>query len=272
MEVHCAAPVFAVIAVRVDMFRVEKSQAFAIEACQDAVAANFPIKALEQHHEIVPADVSHKIELANAAFPQDAGQKLNHVITLPKSVDVVIGFELVEIEIGCHKSLLVDQQALEVLLDRHISGQAAQRIGITGSDDLHVGDLAHQIKARPDAQIPSIGGDDEPLGKGCLAFSYHLFRKFGHGCGFVDDQRVGIHKVGTRFFAMEFTSIEADKAIEQGRAVNHAHRNSVIHNRHGMQVRMLHHQFKHLFAGSRWRDGGCRHDQPARRKQTVAFR
>ena len=52
-----------------------------------------------------------------------------------------------------------------MLVDRHVARQQRERIGIARGFQLHLRQLAQQILAGGDAQIPTIFGDDEAVGE-----------------------------------------------------------------------------------------------------------
>ncbi|MNI26249.1 hypothetical protein D3C73_799400 [compost metagenome] len=52
------------------------------------------------------------------------------------AVDVVEGFEAVDVDVTDHRFAFLLQQSREALLDRHVARQQSQRVGVAGLLDL----------------------------------------------------------------------------------------------------------------------------------------
>lgn len=68
---------------------------------------------------------------------------------------------MIEIAIGGDKLSAGSEQFLEVFVDRHVSRQLRQGIGVARGLDLQVGDHSHEFPQVADSAVEAIARDDE---------------------------------------------------------------------------------------------------------------
>ncbi len=127
------------------------------------MAAVFPVGTLEQHHEIVAADVAAEVRQRIDDLGQGSGQHDNDIVAFTVAEYVVERLEAVDIEVAGVKADSVLQQAVDVFVDWDASGQLRQRIGVAGGLHLHFGDHAHQVVGTANSRVAAILGDDESI-------------------------------------------------------------------------------------------------------------
>jgi len=113
-------PVLAVIAAKISIFRSKVGGHGLIECKQNGLTTRFPVIALEEDNEIVSADVPDKIQVRIAMLNQNTAQKLNGIVSFAIAVDIVERLEMVQVGIARAKTDPVMQQAVDVLVDRHV--------------------------------------------------------------------------------------------------------------------------------------------------------
>jgi len=97
------------------------------EAIDDFPAASFPVSTLEDNEEIVTTDMPDKVDILIDRLTDHASQDLDDVVAAAIAVGIVVRFESVDIEIGDDKVFARCQHAVDVLVDRHVTGELGKR-------------------------------------------------------------------------------------------------------------------------------------------------
>jgi hypothetical protein len=187
--------VFADVAAALAVFDAVEVLHVLLELGQHRLAALLPILALEQDHEIVAADVADEIAVAVAMVAEDLAGQLDDVVAAPVAVDVVEWLEMIEIEIADPEARAGRQQAVDMLVDRHIARQLGQRIGVARGVDLHLRDLAHQVVAGAHAEVAALVGDDEAVEQMMGVGLHHAEAQVLQAGVLVGDQRLAVHEL-----------------------------------------------------------------------------
>ena len=142
MLCELALTIFRLYPATLEIARVVMRQRCNIEFLEHAVAALLPVFALEQHEEVIPADVSDEIGFRPRDFLQQFADQLDHLVAPTEAVDVVIWLEMIDIEVASGEFDAFFQQAVDVFVDGHIARQLSKRVGIACRGNLHLRDLA----------------------------------------------------------------------------------------------------------------------------------
>src|SRR6202011_6016152 len=98
-------------------FLMKQSQCRRVEARDDPHAACRPVRALEQHHEVVSSHVAREVALRIAFGNDDAGQKPDHLVALPVAELIIEGLEVVQITVSRTESAIACQQSANMFAD-----------------------------------------------------------------------------------------------------------------------------------------------------------
>src|SRR5450830_80155 len=99
MQHALAITVFAVIATALLVFQIIKSLRVAAERFQHGIAAALPVFALEHDQKIIATNMTDEVVLRITKLAQRTPGQLDHVITLAIAIDIVEGFEMIEIAV-----------------------------------------------------------------------------------------------------------------------------------------------------------------------------
>ncbi len=150
-------------ATRFQVFCAVETAALVLEIIQQVFKTPFPVLEAQHHQKVIPADVPDKVPARINAIIQALRQAQQHFITPGVTVDVVEGFEAVDVHVTDHRLTALLQQAGQALLDRHVAGQQGERVGVTRLLDLHLGNQLEHIDHPTQPQVSAVGGNDEIL-------------------------------------------------------------------------------------------------------------
>ena len=162
---------------------------------------DLPVAALHQQNEIVAADVADEIQLGVAGPVQDAAGELDHLVALAVAVGVVEGLEVIEVAIAGDERRVRMQQALDMLVDRHIARQQGERVGVARRFQLHLRQLAQQVLAGGDADVAPVLGDDEAVGEMAAVRLGQEVAEFFDGHALFHQQRIALDQVAAGLLA-----------------------------------------------------------------------
>ena len=231
LEGDFAAPVFRHVTTMCPLFGTEHSVHRFGKAADQRPAANLPVGALEDHEKVVAADVADKILRLVSRFADQAAERLNHVITAPVAEGVVVGLEIVDIDVSRDKATASRQHAVDMFVDRHIARQLGQRIGVAGGADLHFGNRRHQVVAAADPEILALAGDDEAIEQVMLRRQRNHQRQFLDGGVLIDHQRRVVHEQVAGLATEQFLAKRPGEAVNHAVPVDHADRMAALHDR-----------------------------------------
>lgn len=93
----------------------------AVERGHGALDAGAPVRALEQHQEIVAAHVAEKIPRRLAGGGQHRGRHLQHLVALPVAVLVIEGLEVVQVHVAGDELGPGFQQPFDMQVERDVA-------------------------------------------------------------------------------------------------------------------------------------------------------
>ena len=73
------------------------------ESLHDLLHSLTPIRRTHDHHEIIAANMPYEIQSGRSDILEQRGQMEDHLVAVRESVHVVVGFEVIEIEIAHDK-------------------------------------------------------------------------------------------------------------------------------------------------------------------------
>lgn len=104
------------------MFRPIEAAALALEVVEQLVEAFAPVFGAEDEEEVVAADVTDEVAGGVDAFVEALCETEQDFVATAVAVDVVEGFEAVDVDVADDRLAGLLQQAREALLDRYVAG------------------------------------------------------------------------------------------------------------------------------------------------------
>ncbi len=240
--------------------RVEELRAV-VEARDRVGGALAPVVALEQHEEIVAADVAEKVALRVAHAGQHRRGEFQHFVALPVAVLVVERLELVQVDVARMKAGVALEQAVDVRADRDVAGQERQRIRVARGLDAHLGHRAHEALAGAEPDIAAVVGDHEAVREIALVVAREQQRELLEGRRDVDHQRRIVRELQARFLAEHLAVIRQRETVDEAAAIHERDGPPALDERDRVQVGHPVEQLEHVVAGrvARQRRGGHEH-------------
>ena len=143
-----------------DVVRVMKVVRARQEVTQNTLAQHSGIGFLRHNHEIITTNMPDKV-LIRGFLLQDIPQGFQYGVALAVTVQVVVGFEVIEVEVQQLEFFLFADQTFNVLIDQHVPWQQGQRVGVACGLDLGIGDVTQQGAGFHHALIAAVLGDDD---------------------------------------------------------------------------------------------------------------
>jgi hypothetical protein len=255
----------------------EEAAHLGVEVLADALQALGPVLRTQHHHEVVAADMADEVQLRVGRLGQHAGGELDDVVADAVAVDVVEGLEVVDVPERGHEGAAGLDEAVEMVVDRHIARQQGQRVGIARRMHLQVGDGHQQVRGAAGAEIAAAAGDDEAVG-------HQLLVQAGQGLAHgaqprvgVEDQRVAVHQLDAAAAGVDGEKEALQAAFEHmARAQQAEGAALVVQHRHGVEPLVELEHLDRLLAAQARRDGrgaagelGGRRDRIGRARQRV---
>ena len=103
------------------VFGAVETSTLALEVIKQLIESFAPILGAEDEQEVVAADVTDEVARGVYAFVEALRQTQQNFITPSVAVDIVKGFETVDVDVANHRLPLLLQQSRQALLDRHLS-------------------------------------------------------------------------------------------------------------------------------------------------------
>ena len=145
------------------VFRAIKASALTLEVIKQLIDAFAPLFRAEDEEEVVAADMADEVAGGVDAFVEALRQAQQDFVAAAVAVDIVKGFEAVDVDVTDEGLAALLQQAGQALLDGDVAGQQSQRVGITSLLDLQFGNQFEHVDHSAKAEIPAVEGDDEVL-------------------------------------------------------------------------------------------------------------
>ena len=222
----------------------------------DALAPQPPVIALEQHDEIIAPDMADEVLRLIGIRQDQLGSELDHLVTPPVAVQVVVGLEIVQVEIGCGVLHPGIEQAADVFGDGNVARQEGERVGMARSLDAPLRHRAHEALAGRQPRIAAALRDDEPLVQIALIVSGEYGRERIDRRAGLDPQGRGVHEQRARAAPIELARIGLGKLVHEVTPVHQTDGVVPIDHGHGMQARMLREELHQFTVGRRHLDCG----------------
>jgi len=160
------------------------------------------------------------------------------VVPAAEAIDVVVRFEMIEIEVGGHERFAPLEPGIDLPLDGDVAGQVGERVGVTGRLELQAGDLAQQRVPVAQSQVAAGVGDDEALHQVFGSSWVSEIRELLQAHAPVDHQRVAveIHSAGS--VSVELAPVGAGVGIHEVIARDEPQRHAVGDHRLGIEIRI----------------------------------
>lgn len=135
--------------------------ALALEIVEQLVEAFAPVFGAEDEEEVVAADVADEVAGGVDAFVEALGEAEQDFVATAVAVDVVEGFEAVDVDVADDRFAGLLQQAGEALLDRYVARQQGEGIGVARLLDFQFGDQLQHVDHPAEAEVTAVEGDNE---------------------------------------------------------------------------------------------------------------
>jgi len=143
------------------MLGAVEAAALALEVVEELVEAFAPVFGAEDEEEVVAADVADEVAGGVDAFVEALGEAEQNFVAAAVAVDVVEGFEAVDVHVADDRLAGLLQQAGEALLDRYVARQQGEWIGVARLLDFQFGDQFQHVDDPAEAQVAAVESDDE---------------------------------------------------------------------------------------------------------------
>src|SRR5690606_29393370 len=123
MEDGHALPVFRGVTTRCEVLGLIENHDFPGKAVQYLLAALPPVCASENNDEVIPADVTQKVDVSIDMLAKQAGSRLYDCIALAIAVQIVERLEIIKIDVAYGKSNVAFKQDIDMLVDGYAARQ-----------------------------------------------------------------------------------------------------------------------------------------------------
>ncbi len=198
------------------MFRAIEASALALEIIKQLIEALAPVVRAKDEQEVVAANMADEVAAWVDALVQTLRQTQQHFVTTAIAVDIVEGFETVDVDVANDRFTPLLQQPRQALLNWHIARQQGQRIGVTGLLDFQFGDQLEYVDDPAKTQVATIEGDDEvffnALAGAAGDQAADLLQRLTHFHG----EEVVVHQAADRFACEQVGGEWLEQGIRQG--------------------------------------------------------
>ena len=217
------------------VFGPVKPRYLPIEALQYLFAQGLPVAALIEHrHEVITAHMTKKLTGTDDDFLKQAGDPPYDPVAFGIAVDIVVGLEMIQIEIGHMKFVLLLQGVVNFPVNGHIARQQRQRVGIAGVQQALFGNVAQQVAYRGQAVVLVMTSHNKMRQRRhVIIVGNQAAGGFQRGLP-VHHDRV-VHGMANTFIGIECPAIGAGKQLHDFFPAQHAHRHAVLQYRQRLQ-------------------------------------